>query len=140
MGCKSSNLNTPRAGRIGGQIMALYLEELKQVFREQEQEQDKTAEELQRLKLEAIKARQELERERLKLNQEKAKAQQEAQMQRLELARAKEQRAKEQHEQRQQQAQKQQKGDNITYIASLLITFGSILASIILFVTILIKG
>ena len=120
--------------------MALYLEELKQVFREQEQEQDKTAEELQRLKLEAIKARQELERERLKLNQEKAKAQQEAQRQRLELLQAKEQRAREQHEQRQKQAKKQQQADKVTYISSLVITLGSILASMILFIIILIKG
>lgn len=99
------------------------LNDLKQVFREQEQEQDKTAEELQKLKFEAIKARQELERERLKLNQEKAKAQQETQRQRLKLAQAKEQRAREQHEQRQKHAEKQAKNERTTFFISISFLF-----------------
>ena len=65
---------------------------------------------------------------------------QQQQEQKLKLLQAKEQREQELHEQRIKQALKQQKTDNITYITSITITFLSILASVILFITILLKG
>ena len=64
--------------------------------------------------------------ERMKQDHERTK--QELQQAKLELAKAK-------HEH-----QKQQQADNITYTTSITITFFSILASIILFIVIILKG
>lgn len=109
----------------------LHLNDLKQVFFEQEHEQTK-----QQLK----QAQLELARERHELNKKKTEYQRQTQQQKIALLEAKEQRAGEQHEQRIKQAQKQQKTDNTTYIISIGITFLSVLASAILFITILLKG
>lgn len=120
--------------------MALYLEELKQVFKEQEEEAGNIAAELQKLKAEALKARQELERERLELAKEKAQAQREQAAERLRLAREKERRAAEAHELKRKQAEKRAAADSVACVVSLLVTFGGILASVVLFITILLKG
>ena len=64
----------------------------------------------------------------------------EIERQRLELAKAREQRQAEQQRQRLVQQERQVRSDNIVYILSVGLTLCSILASIILFIIILIKG
>ena len=121
-------------------MAVLNLNDLKQVFREEEQEREKTQQELARLKAETTKAQQELARERHELNKQKTEYQRQTQQQKIALLEAKEHRVQELHEQRIKQAQKQQKTDNITYIISIGITFLSVFTSFILFMTILLKG
>lgn len=123
-----------------GGLTVLDLNDLKQVFFEQEHNNNEQQAQIEKLKQETARAKAELDKAKFELLQAKEQRQREQQQARLELLQAKEQRAREQHEQRQKQAQKQQKTDNIIYITSILITFGSILASIILFITILLKG
>ena len=120
--------------------MSLNLEELRQVFREQEEEADNTAAELKKIKAEAIKARQELERERLALAKAKAQAQQEQARERLAIARAREERAAELQRIKQEQADKQKSRADWVYLVSILATFGGLLVSFILFITIILKG
>ena len=112
----------------------LDLNDLKQVFFEQE-----TQAKLEQLKAEQIKTKNELQQARIELAKAKEERQKQQQQARIELLQLKEQRQQEQAIQRQLQAQKQQKADNITYITSITITFLSILTSIILFITILLK-
>lgn len=119
--------------------MALYLEELKQIFREEEQNAGTIAEELQIIKLEAIKARQELERERHELNKAKAQAQQEQARQRIELAREKEQRARERQKAQEERAERQKRTEAATFWGSVGVTLFSVLTSFILFIIILLK-
>ena len=118
----------------------LNITDLKQVFREEEQEREKAQQELARLKAETTKAQQELARERHELNKQKTEYQKRTQQQKIALLKAKEHRQQELHKQRIKQALKQQKADNITYILSIGITFLSILTSFILFMAILLKG
>lgn len=102
--------------------MALNFDELRQVFFEEEHEQNEQKNQLERIK------------------QEHERTKQQLQQARIELLQAKDRRQQEQAEKRQIQAQKQQQADNLTYITSITITFISILASIILFITIILKG
>ena len=118
----------------------LNLNDLKQVFFEQETQAQLEQVEFERLKAEQIKTKNELQQARIELAKAKEQRQQQQQQARIELLQLKEQRQQEQAIQRQLQAQKQQKADNITYITSITITFLSILASIILFITILLRG
>lgn len=64
----------------------------------------------------------------------------EIERERLALAKAREQRQAEQQRQRQAQQERQVRSDNAIYITSIVITFCSILASVLLFIIILIKG
>lgn len=81
------------------------------------------------------------EQERTQNAADEARAQRlEIERERLELAKAREQRQAEQQRQRLAQQERQVRSDNIVYITSIAITFCSILASMILFVVILIKG
>lgn len=116
------------------------LETLRQVFFEQEHAQNEQHAQLERMKQETARARAELQQARLDLAKAKEQRQREQQETKIKLLQAREQRAREQQEARIEQAQKQQQADNITYITSITITFFSIIASIILFITILIKG
>lgn len=120
--------------------MEINIKDLKSIFFEEEQQANTSKAGLEQLKQETARAKAELDKAKFELAKAKEQRQREQQQARFELLQAKEQRAKKQHEQRQQQAQKQQQTDNITYITSIFITFGSILASIILFITILLKG
>lgn len=118
----------------------LDLNDLKQVFFEQETQAKLEQVELERLKAEQIQTKNELQQARLELAKAKEERQKQQQQARLELLQLKEQRQQQQAIERQLQALKQQKTDNITYITSITITFSSILASIILFITILLRG
>lgn len=109
-----------------GELTVLNLNDLKQVFFEEEQQTNTSKAELDKAKFELAKAK-----------EQRAKQQQK---QKLKLLQAKEQRQQKLYEQKLKQAQKQQKTDNITYIISIGITFLSILTSFILFMTILLKG
>ena len=81
------------------------------------------------------------EQERTQNAADEARAQRlEIERERLELAKAREQRQAEQQRQRLAQQERQVRSDNIVYITSIMITFCSILASMILFVVILVKG
>lgn len=110
--------------------MALHfdnLEALKQVFKEQEeyeQSREKT-----KAEVDSIKA------ERLKLDQRKQNHKEQQDRERLKLLQEREQRAKAKEE---QQA-KQIKNDNKAYLISLLLTFGSLIGSILLFILILLR-
>lgn len=106
--------------------MSLNFEELKQVFREEEEEREKAKKEIEFAKLELAKAREERQ-----LAQSKAK---------IELMKLKEARAERQLEEKQRRAEKQQQSDNLIYFISIGITFLSILSSVILFIIILLKG
>lgn len=64
----------------------------------------------------------------------------EIERERLALAKAREKRQAEQQRQRIAQQERQARSDNAVYIISLILTFCSILASVVLFIIILIKG
>lgn len=113
----------------------LNLNDLKQVFFEQE-----TQNQLERIKQEHERTKQQLKQAQFELAKAKHEHQKQQQEQKLKLLQAKEQRQQEQHEQRIKQALKQQKTDNLTYIISIGITFLSIIISFILFMTILLRG
>lgn len=121
---------TNRIEKWEGWPMALHfdnLEALKQAFKEQEENEEakaKTAAEA-----DSIKA------ERLKLDQRKQRHKEQQDKERLKLLQEKEQRAKAKEE---QQA-KQVKNDNKAYLISLLLTFGSLLGSVLLFILILLR-
>ena len=103
------------------------MEILKQIFKEQEeaeQARDKT-----KAEADDIKA------ERLKLDQRKQRHKEWHDRERLQLLQEKEQRAKAKEQQQAEQVNK----DNKVYLFSLLMTFGSILASIILFLVIILR-
>lgn len=81
------------------------------------------------------------EQERNKNAVDEARAQRlEIERQRLELARAREQRQAEQQRQRLAQQERQVRSDNIIYVLSIVLTFCSMLASVIVFIIVLIKG
>ena len=103
------------------------LEALKQVFKEQEE----TEQAREKIKAEAdsIKA------ERLKLDQRKQRHKEQQDRERLKLLQEREQRARTKE---QQQAERMSK-DNKIYLFSLFLTFGSILASLLLFLVIILK-
>lgn len=110
--------------------MALHfdnLEALKQVFKEQEENEQ--AREKTKAEGDSIKA------ERLKLDQRKQRHKEQQDRERLKLLQEREQRAKAKEE---QQA-KQIKNDNKAYLISLLLTFGSLLGSVLLFILILLR-
>lgn len=103
------------------------LEALKQVFKEQEE----TEQALEKTKAEAdnIKA------ERLKLDQRKQRHREQQDRERLKLLQEREQRARA----KEQQQADQIKRDNKIYSFSLLLTFGSVLTSLLLFLIIILK-
>lgn len=113
--------------------MALNYNDLKQVFFEEENEQKERQRELDQ-------AKKELEQAKLELARAKEQRQKEQQQARLEILQAREERARETERAKQQQADKQNRFTNITYIISLLITFGGLVATVILFIFILLKG
>ena len=103
------------------------LEALKQVFKEQEE----TEQAREKIKAEAdsIKA------ERLKLDQRKQRHKEQQDRERLKLLQEREQRARTKEQQQAEQISK----DNKIYLFSLFLTFGSILASLLLFLVIILK-
>ena len=110
--------------------MAIYfdnLEALKQVFKEQEETEQ--AREKTKAEADNIKA------ERLKLDQRKQRHKEQQDRERLKLLQEREQRARTKEQQQAEQISK----DNKMYLFSLLLTFGSILASLLLFLVITLK-
>ena len=103
------------------------LEALKQVFKEQEE----TEQALEEAKTEADK----IKAERLKLDQRKQRHREQQDRERLKLLQEREQRAKAKE---QQQAENIKKGHRI-YILSLVLTFGSVIASVLLLLVIILK-
>ena len=103
------------------------LEALKQVFKEQE-ENDQA---LEKTKAETDK----IKAERLKLDQRQQKHREQQDQERLKLLQEREQRARA----KEQQQSEQIKRDNKIYLFSLLLTFGSILTSLLLFLIIILK-
>lgn len=103
------------------------MEILKQIFKEQEEKEQ--AREKTIAEIDNIKA------ERLKLDQRKQRHKEWHDRERLQLLQEREQRAKAKEQQQAEQVNK----DNTIYIFSLLITFGSILASVILLLVIILK-
>lgn len=118
----------------------LNITDLKQALFEQEHEQQQQQYQIEQIKQEREQTKQQLKQAQFELAKAKHEHQKQLQEQKIKLLQAKEQRQQELHEQKLKQALKQQKTDNITYITSITITFLSILASVILFITILIKG
>ena len=103
------------------------LEALKQVFREQEQNEQA----LEKAKAEADK----IKAERLKLDQRKQKHKEQQDQERLKLLQEREQRAKA----KEQQQANQIRQENKIYMLSLVLTFGSVIASVLLFLIIILK-
>ena len=103
------------------------MEILKQIFKEQEEKEqarDKT-----KVEADSIKA------ERLKLDQRKQRHKEWHDRERLQLLQKREQRATAKEQQQTEQIDK----ENKVYLFSLLMTFGSILASVILFLVVILK-
>lgn len=98
----------------------LELEALKQIFKEQEEHEQSKAN--TKAEIDRIKA------ERLELDKRKQAHKERQDRERLKLLQAKE-----------QQQAKQIKKENQIYVFSLMLTFGSILASFILFLVIILK-
>lgn len=103
------------------------MEILKQIFKEQEETEQ--AREKTKAEADSIKA------ERLKLDQRKQRHKEWHDRERLQLLQEREHRATAKEQQQTEQVNK----DNKIYIFSLLLTFGSILASVILFLVIISK-
>lgn len=103
------------------------LEALKQVFKEQEETEQ--AREKTKAETDSIRA------ERLKLDQRKQRHKEQQDRERLKLLQEREQRARAKEQQQAEQISK----DNKVYLFSLLLTFGSLLASFILFLVIILK-
>lgn len=103
------------------------LEELKQIFKEQE-ENDRSHQKAQ-AEADRIKA------ERLKLDQQKQAHKERTDRERLKLLQEKEERAKAKEQARAEQVNK----DNYVYLISILASFGAVLTSFILFLVILFK-
>ena len=103
------------------------MEILKQIFKEQEETEQ--AREKTKAEVDSIKA------ERLKLDQRKQRHKEQQDRERLKLLQEREQRAKAKEQQQAEQVNK----DNKIYIFSLLLTFGSILASVILLLVVILK-
>ena len=103
------------------------LEALKQVFKEQEETEQARAQ--TKAEIDRIRA------ERLKLDQRKQRHREQQDRERLKLLQEREQRARS----KEQQQADQIKLDHRIYIFSLLLTFGSLLASFILFLVVILK-
>ena len=103
------------------------LEALKQVFREQEENEN--AREKTKAEIESIRA------ERLALDKRKQIHREQQDRERLKLLREKEQRAIE----KERQQAKQVSTNSKVYLLSLILTFASILAGFILFLVIILK-
>lgn len=103
------------------------MEILKQIFKEQEEAEQ--AREKTKAEVDNIKA------ERLKLDQRKQRHKEWHDRERLQLLQEREQRARAKEQQQTEQVNK----DNKIYIFSLLMTFGSILASVILLLVVILK-
>ena len=103
------------------------LEALKQVFKEQEE----TEQALEKTKAEADR----IKAERLKLEQRKQRHREQQDRERMKLLQEREQRARAKEQQQADQINR----DNKIYLFSLLLTFGSILTSLLLFLIIILK-
>ena len=103
------------------------LEALKQVFKEQEE----TEQAREKTKAEADK----IKAERLKLEQRKQRHREQQDQERLKLLQEREQRAKA----KEQQQANQIRQENKIYMLSLVLTFGSVIASVLLILVILLK-
>lgn len=103
------------------------MEILKQIFKEQEEAEQ--SREKTKVEADNIKA------ERLKLDQRKQRHKEWHDRERLQLLQEREQRAKAKEQQQAEQVNR----DNKIYIFSLLLTFGSVLASVMLFLAIILK-
>lgn len=103
------------------------MEILKQIFKEQEEAEQ--SREKTKVEADNIKA------ERLKLDQRKQRHKEWHDRERLQLLQEREQRANAKEQQQAEQVNR----DNKIYIFSLLLTFGSMLASVMLFLAIILK-
>ena len=102
----------------------LSLEELKQIFKEQEEQENQAA-----AKAEQLRA------ERLELEKRKQEHKEKQDAEKLAILKAREQRAKE----KEQQARKQKKTNDVIYIFSVVISFLILLVGFILLLVIITK-
>ena len=118
----------------------LELNDIKEALFEQEQDRRQREEELTALKQETERTKNEIAKAKLELARAKEERQRQETSAKIELLRAKEERQNQEFFAKQREKETQKKSADFGFLAGLVATFLGLMASIILFILIILKG